>query len=146
MELSTGVASLLRLSLVIAMILGALGHDARDVAAQQVTGVSVEELLSEILDDVDGRQLAVTQLVYQPGASSVPHRHPAYLAVYVVSGQVESALDDEEPVLYGPGDAWFEAHGQLHRVFRNPSTTEPFIVIVFALRDPDHPAVRDRQQ
>ena len=91
MELSTGVASLLRLSLVIAMILGALGHDARDVAAQQVTGVSVEELLSEILDDVDGRQLAVTQLVYQPGASSVPHRHPAYLAVYVVSGQVESA-------------------------------------------------------
>jgi quercetin dioxygenase-like cupin family protein len=73
----------------------------------------------------------------------MPHRHQAYLAVYVVSGHVESALDDEEPVLYGPGDAWYEAHNQLHRVFRNPSSTEPFTVIVFALRDADHPAVRE---
>jgi quercetin dioxygenase-like cupin family protein len=60
--------------------------------------------------------------------------------VYVVSGQVESALDDEPPVVYGPGEAWFESHRQLHRVFRNPSNTEPFTVIVFALRDADHPA------
>jgi quercetin dioxygenase-like cupin family protein len=143
MELSMRLASLLRVSLVAVVSLGAVGHDARDAAGQQITGVSVEALLSRILEDVDGRQLAVTRLVYQPGASAMPHRHPAYLAAYVVSGQIESALDDEEPVLYGPGDAWLESHMQLHRVFRNPSSTEPVTVIVFALRDADHPAVRE---
>jgi quercetin dioxygenase-like cupin family protein len=141
-DVSIRFATLLHVSLVVVVILGAIGYDARDAAGQQVTGVSVEALLSQLLEDVDGRQLAVTRLVYQPGASAMPHRHPAYLAAYVVSGQIESALDDEEPVLYGPGDAWFESHMQLHRVFRNPSSTEPVTVIVFALRDADHPAVR----
>ena len=143
MEMSSRLATCLRVSLVVVATLTAFGYDARDASGQQLTGVSVEALLSQILKDVDGRQLAVTRLVYQPGASAMPHRHPAYLAAYVVSGRIESALDDEEPVLYGPGDAWFESHMQLHRVFRNPSTTEPVTVIVFALRDADHPAVRE---
>jgi quercetin dioxygenase-like cupin family protein len=143
METSRRLASVLRVSLVVVASLGALGYDAPGAVGQQVTGVAVEALLSRILEDVDGRQIAVTRLVYQPGASAMPHRHPAYLAAYVVSGQIESALDDEEPVRYGPGDAWFESHLQLHRVFRNPSSTEPVTVIVFALRDADHPAVRE---
>jgi quercetin dioxygenase-like cupin family protein len=127
-------------SLIVVVTLAAIGYGARDAVGQRVAGVVAEELVSKRLEDLDGRQLAVTQVVYQPGASSMPHRHAAYLAVYVVAGQVESALDDEQPVLYGPGDAWVESHLQLHRVFRNPSSTEPFTVIVFALRDADHPA------
>jgi quercetin dioxygenase-like cupin family protein len=64
------------------------------------------------------------------------HRHPAYIMAYVVSGHVESAVDDEKPVVYGPGDVWYESHMQLHhRTFRNPSSTEPFTVIVFSVRD-----------
>jgi len=37
--------------------------------------------------------------------------------------------------VYGPGEVWYESHMQLHRVFRDPSSTEPFTVIVFAVRD-----------
>jgi quercetin dioxygenase-like cupin family protein len=125
------------------LVIALVGGDAREARAQEAVPRPVaQELLSRILHDVDGRQVAVTKLVYAPGVASMPHRHQAYLAVYVVSGQVESALDDEAPVLYGPGDVWYESHNQLHRVFRNPSSTEPFTAIVFALRDPDHPAVR----
>ena len=115
---------------VVSLAFGACGADG-----QQTVQVSVEQLLSATLADLGGRQLAVTKLTYPPGASATPHRHPAWLAVYVVSGHVESALDDEEPVLYGPGDVWHESHMQLHREFRNPSSSEPFVVIVFAIRD-----------
>lgn len=122
------------------VIAAVLAFGARDALAQEAPQPLVEQLLVRTLGDVGGRQLAVTKLVYPPGAGAMPHRHPAYLAVYVVSGQVESALGDEEPIVYGPGDVWYESHLQLHRVFRNPSSTEPFVAIAFALRDPDDPA------
>ncbi len=117
------------LSLPLALVLCAVALGARDLTAQP--------LLSQSLADLEGRILTVSKLVYAPGQSATPHRHPAHLAAYVVSGQVESALDDQPPVLYGPGDVWYEAPMQLHRTFRNPSATEPVTVIVFGLRDPD---------
>ena len=117
------------LSLCFAMTLSAFALGAGDAAAQP--------LLSQALAELDGRVLTISQLVYAPGQSATPHRHPAHLAAYVVSGQVESALDDQPPVLYGPGEVWYEAPMQLHRTFRNPSATEPVTVIVFGLRDPD---------
>lgn len=99
-----------------------------------------QQLLNQTLADLDGRILTISKLVYAPGQSAEPHRHPAYIAAYVVSGQVESGLDDERSVLYGPGDVWYEAPMQLHRTFRNPSATEPVTVIVFGLRDPETPS------
>jgi len=114
-----------------ALAMSAVALGASDAAGQQ--------LLSQTLAELDGRVLTISQLVYAPGQSAEPHRHPAYIAAYVVSGQVESGLDDEQSVLYGPGDVWYEAPMQLHRTFRNPSTTEPVTVIVFSLRDPGAP-------
>jgi len=101
-------------------------------ASQKAAPPSAQELISKKLDELGGKHLAVSKLVYPPGASSMAHRHPAFIMAYVVSGHVESALDDEKSVVYGPND---ESHMQLHRTFRNPSSTEPFTVIVFSVRD-----------
>lgn len=122
------------------VLVAAIGYGARDSAGQQAAQPSTEQLMIKTLTDLDGRQIALTKLVYPPGAGVMEHRHRAYIAAYVVSGHVESALDDEKPIVYGPGEVWYESHMQLHRTFRNPSTTEPFVVIVFALRDAAQPA------
>jgi hypothetical protein len=116
-----------RASLGLAATLAALALSPGSAAAQA--------LMSRALPDLDGR------LVYQPGQSAEPHRHPAHLVAYVVSGRIESALDDQPPVLYGPGEFWYESPMQLHRTFRNPSATESVTVVVFGLRDPDAPGL-----
>lgn len=114
----------------------ALAMSAAFLGASDAAG---QQLLNQTLAELDGRVLTISKLVYAPGQSAEPHRHPAHIAAYVVSGQVESGLDDEPSVLYGPGDVWYEAPMQLHRTFRNPSATEPVTVIVFGLRDPEAP-------
>jgi len=97
----------------------------------------VESLFNQQLKDLDDRRLTLTSIEYPPGASSGAHSHPAHTLVYVVSGHVESSVDDEEPKVYGPGEAWYEEPRQLHATFRNTSETEPFTVIAFMLQSPD---------
>ena len=99
----------------------------------------IEVLFNLDLEDIDGRTLSLTSLEYPPGAASPAHRHPAHTIVYVVSGQVESSVDDGDPIVYGPGEVWYESPMQLHATFRNPSDTEPFKAIAFMVRDTSKP-------
>ena len=99
----------------------------------------MEVLFSQGLEDIEGRSLSLISLEYPPGAETAAHRHPAHTVVYVVSGQVESSVDDGEPIVYGPGEVWYESPMQLHATFRNPSDTEPFKAIAFMVRDTSKP-------
>jgi quercetin dioxygenase-like cupin family protein len=140
-----GRSKMLPASVCFALVLAAVGQGTPDAAAQQTAATSAEALLGEIVEELGGRQIALTKLTVQPGAETMEHRHAAYLAVYVLSGQIESALDGKEPTLYGPGDVWYESYMQRHSTFRNPSSTEPFVGLIFAIRDADHPAVTASQ-
>lgn len=70
---------------------------------------------------------------FAPGATSTPHRHPGHVFVVVLSGEIESALDGQPPQLYKAGQAWYEEPGQLHRVTRNPSTSQPASLVAWLL-------------
>jgi quercetin dioxygenase-like cupin family protein len=59
--------------------------------------------------------------------------------VYVISGQVESSVDDGAPVVYDPGESFYESPMQLHATFRNPSDTKPFKAIAVMVRDTSKP-------
>lgn len=96
----------------------------------------LKSLFNQQLEDLDGRRLTMTSIEYPGGASMDAHSHPAHTLVYVVSGQVESSVDDEEPKVYGPGEAWYEAPRQLHATFRNASETEPYKIVAFMLAAP----------
>ncbi len=100
----------------------------------------IEVLFELDLEDIDGKTITLTNLEYPPGAGTPAHHHPAHTVVYVVSGHVESSVDDAEPIVYGPGDVWYESPMQLHATFRNPSDTEPFKAIAFMIRDTSKPA------
>ena len=51
--------------------------------------------------------------------------NPGAVFVFVVRGEIESALDDLPPQRFKAGQAWYEAPGQVHRLTRNASRTEP---------------------
>ena len=62
---------------------------------------------------------------YPPDGSTPPHRHGgANVIAYVLEGEVLSAMNDEEPKVYKPGDSWYEPPGCRHRVSDNNSKME----------------------
>ena len=99
----------------------------------------VEVLRSQKLADIEGREMLLIELEYPPGVETKPHRHPSHTFVYVISGQVESSVDDGAPTTYGPGESFYESPMQLHATFRNPSATEPFKAIAVMVRDTSKP-------
>lgn len=99
----------------------------------------LEVLRSQKLADIKGREMLLIELEYPPGAATGPHRHPSHTMVYVISGQVESSVDDGAPVVYGPGESFYESPMQLHATFRNPSATKPFKAIAVMVRDTSKP-------
>lgn len=98
-----------------------------------------EVLLSQKLSDIEGQEMLLIELEYPPGAATKPHRHPSHTIVYVISGQVESSVDDETPIVYGPGESFYESRMQLHATFRNPSDTKAFKAIAVMVRDTSKP-------
>ncbi len=99
----------------------------------------LEVLLSQELADMEGQDMSVIYLEYPPRTGTDAHRHPAHTVVYVISGQVESSLDDSAPVIYGAGESWYESPMQLHATFRNPSDSETFKAIAVMVRDTSKP-------
>lgn len=81
----------------------------------------------EKLPNARGMELVAVEVLFPPGSSALPHRHPsgAFLYAYVLSGEILSALGDEGPRLYRAGDSWHEDPGAVHRVARNPDRQRP---------------------
>jgi quercetin dioxygenase-like cupin family protein len=108
--------------------------------ANEATGLqeTLTTLYSGDLPNVPGKSLIALEVAYPPGAATPPHTHPqsAFIYAYVLSGEIVSAVDDGEPLIYRPGDSWHEAPGAHHRVSRNASETEPARLLVIFVLDP----------
>ncbi|MGC1273838.1 MAG: cupin domain-containing protein [Planctomycetaceae bacterium] len=93
----------------------------------------------ELMASIAGKPAKVTllELEYVPGGSSGPHRHAGPVVVYVLSGALESAIDDEPPKVYKAGETFFEPAGVLHAVSKNASKTEPARFLAFMLAPSD---------
>ena len=89
-----------------------------------------------------GTDAKALRVEFAPGAASKPHTHPGPVFVVVVSGEVESSLDDGPVHTYKAGDAWYEAPGQLHGVTRNPSKTTPAVLVAWLVSDGKAPLVK----
>jgi quercetin dioxygenase-like cupin family protein len=90
------------------------------------------------LPNVPGKSLLAVEVVYPPGGGSPSHRHPAssFIYAYVVSGAIVSAVDDEPPRVYRPGEGFYEAPGAHHRISRNASRTRPAKLLAVFVKDP----------
>jgi quercetin dioxygenase-like cupin family protein len=60
----------------------------------------------------------------------------------VVSGAIESKVNDGETRIYRAGESWFEPPGAIHSISRNASQTEPAkLLAVFVVDTNDKPTM-----
>jgi quercetin dioxygenase-like cupin family protein len=118
--------------------------DAHAPASGTTQGeVKLEETITPLfkseLPNVPGKALLAVEVLFPPGAASPSHTHPksAFIYAYVLSGEIVSAVDDEQPRVYRVGESWHEAPGAHHPVTRNPSKTMPAKLLVIFVVDPE---------
>jgi quercetin dioxygenase-like cupin family protein len=100
------------------MSAGALAHGP---------GGIVKPNFEQIIPNLPGKSLVAVEVEYPPGAGSLPHVHAksAFIYAYVVSGAVESKVNDGDVHVYRAGESWSEPPGASHPVSRNASKTQP---------------------
>jgi quercetin dioxygenase-like cupin family protein len=87
--------------------------------------------------------LIVLEVDYAPGAASVPHTHAksAFIYAYVISGAIESKVNDGETRIYRAGESWSEPPGATHSISRNASKTESAKVLAVFVLDTNDKAL-----
>jgi quercetin dioxygenase-like cupin family protein len=94
------------------------------------------------IPNIPSKSLIVVEVDYAPGAASAPHTHAksAFIYAYVISGAIESKVNDGETRIYRAGESWSEPPGAIHSISRNASRTEPAkLLAVFVLDTNDDP-------
>jgi len=97
-------------------------------SAQQgpTSGASTRrDVLKQQLPGEPPRDLTLVEVIYPPGTGSPPHIHANGVMAFVVSGTIASKVGDGPEQNFSAGSAWWEPPGAIHRVSRNPSSTEP---------------------
>lgn len=114
---------------------GSQGADSKNAAV-------VQQLMTEPLTGIPGKEVTVLTVEYLPGGASLPHRHDADVFVYVLEGAVVMQVDGKEPVTVRKGETFRERPTDIHRQSANASKTEPARFVVFMVKDQGKPATR----
>jgi quercetin dioxygenase-like cupin family protein len=79
------------------------------------------------IPNIPGKSLVAVVVNYGPGAASPAHTHAksAFIYAYVLSGSIETQVDDGPKQVLHAGESFYEQPGAVHRVSRNASSTEP---------------------
>ena len=108
--------------------------------AQPVAGAA-GQLLTQPLADLPGREVRMSVLDREPGASSARHRHPGHHTFgYVIEGTYEFAINGEPARVLKAGDTFYESPTAVHSTSRNPSTDKRAKILVFMVADQKNPS------
>lgn len=94
----------------------------------------VEPLVTIPVADVSGQELTMETVEYSPGGGSPPHRHDAYVLVYVLEGTLEMQVAGQPLVRLKAGESFVERPNDVHQVSRNASATRPAKFLVVMLK------------
>lgn len=125
----------------IAVVCAALAL-ASPAAAHDGQSETVVPKFDQAIPNIPGKSLIAVEVDYAPGAASPSHTHAksAFIFAYVLSGEIESKVNDGETRIYKAGESWSETPGARHQVSRNPSKTEPArLLAVFVVDSGDTP-------
>jgi len=86
------------------------------------------------LADLKGKQAAVVEVEYAPGASDKKHYHSGHLFTYVIEGSVVWEVEGQPPVTLKAGDAFYDPPKRVHN-HRNASATNPAKFVAFFIED-----------
>lgn len=100
------------------------------------------------ITNIPGKSLVAVEVTYPPGGASLPHTHAksAFIYAYVVSGAIESQVDNAPSRTYTAGQSFSEEPGARHQVSRNASKTAPAkLLAVFVVDSGDTPLTTPHQ-
>ncbi|MBV6885455.1 cupin domain-containing protein [Xanthomonas euvesicatoria] len=127
----------LRSMLATFLTLGAISMSA-GVAAHGPSD-EVKPNFEQTIPNLPGKSLVAVEVLYPPGGSSAPHIHAnsAFIYAYVVSGTIESKVNDGDVRVFHAGQSWSEPPGASHPVSRNASKVEPAKLLAVFVVDTD---------
>jgi len=94
-------------------------------------------LQDELLQNVPGKKAMMIEVDYQPGQSSIAHKHQGTAMAYVLSGEIISQVKGQKAITYKAGQYWYEPAGSEHLLSKNASETKPAKLLVFMVLSPD---------
>ncbi|MDR3099216.1 MAG: cupin domain-containing protein [Paraburkholderia sp.] len=102
-------------------------------------GETVTPNFEHAIPNLPGKSLTAVVVDYAPGGASPPHEHAksAFIYAYVVSGAIESQVNDGPKRVYHAGESFYEDPGSIHRVSRNASKTQPARLLAVFVADTD---------
>ena len=112
-------------------------------AAAADSGETVTRQFDHAIPNIPGKSLVTFIVDYAPAGASAPHLHSksGFIFAYVISGEIESQVNDEPKRVYRAGESWYEDPGSHHRVSRNASATEPAKLLAVFVADTDDKAL-----
>ncbi|MBR0822450.1 cupin domain-containing protein [Bradyrhizobium liaoningense] len=113
------------------------------VSAHDGEAETVTKKFEAAVPNIPGKSIIAVEVDYPPGAASPPHTHAksAFIYAYVISGAIESKVNDGEARIYRAGESWSEPPNAIHSISRNASKTEPAKLLAVSVLDTNHEAL-----
>jgi quercetin dioxygenase-like cupin family protein len=121
----------------------ALAIAAAMPAVAHGTGEMVTPHFERAIPSTPGKSLIALVVDYAPGGASPSHTHAgsAFIFAYVLSGEIESKVNDGPARIYRAGESWYEQPGASHSISRNASQTKPAKLLAVFVVDSDDRAL-----
>src|ERR1700749_2262830 len=89
-------------------------------------GETVTPTFQQPITNIPGKSLIAVVVDYSPGGASPSHVHAksAFIFCYVLSGEIESQVNDGPKRVYHGGESFYETPGSRHSLSRNASQTK----------------------
>ena len=123
----------------IVSLLAAAGLAVTGAAAAHGAAETVKPNFSHAIPNIPGKSLIAVEVDYAPGGASKAHVHAksAFIYAYVVSGSIDSKVNDGPERVYKAGESFHEEPGSRHGVSRNASKTQPAKLLAVFVVDSD---------
>ena len=93
----------------------------------------------QTISNIPGKSLIAVVVDYAPGGASPSHTHAksAFIFGYVLSGEIESQVNDGPRRVFRAGESFYETPGARHPVSRNASKSRPAKLLAVFVVDTD---------
>jgi quercetin dioxygenase-like cupin family protein len=108
-------------------------------ASAHDVGDKVTPNFEQAIPNIPGKSLIAAVVDYPPGGASTPHTRAksSFIYAYVISGSIESKVNDGATRIYKAGQSWSEPPGASHPVSRNASNSKPAKLLAVFVVDTD---------
>lgn len=130
---------MIKLPSIIGMACAVIAIAAAMPAGAHAGGETVTPAFAQAITNIPGKSLVAVVVDYAPGGASPSHVHAksAFIFGYVLSGAIESQVNDGPKRVYRVGESFYETPGSRHPVSRNASKTRAAKLLAVFVVDSD---------